>query len=393
VWGRIGGKEAVALLEDRLRFPSARARYDVLVALRACRYRASGPAAAAVENAIRSEVEDAAWKSAVRQDLGDAPELALVRSALDTEVRAAQARLLLLLSFILDPNAIKRASDNLHHESRDRRAYAVEMLDVTLPAEWRTLLMPLFEEATAEQRAEKLAALFPQTPRASRDRVKELLRQPPGRLATWTIAAVLHATVTLKVGDAGDVITNESASTMLRETADWAKAKLADEATGSHPVGASDKRRAMLTIEKVIILKSVHMFGEASDEILADVASIVEEVDVAAGEVVFRKGDAGDSMYVIVDGSVRVYDGEREIIKLGARDIFGELALLDPEPRLASVAAVGATRLLRLDREAFLELMEANIEIVRGVLHVLCERLRRLSVEVKPYTDDPSPAR
>jgi CRP-like cAMP-binding protein len=71
-----------------------------------------------------------------------------------------------------------------------------------------------------------------------------------------------------------------------------------------------------------------------------------------------------------------VFEGERTIITLGPGEIFGELALLDPEPRLASVEAQVETRLLRLDREAFLELMEGNIEVVRGVLHVLCERLR-----------------
>jgi CRP/FNR family transcriptional regulator, cyclic AMP receptor protein len=133
------------------------------------------------------------------------------------------------------------------------------------------------------------------------------------------------------------------------------------------------------------------MFTEASEEILADVASIVEELDVAKGEVVFQKGDPGDCMYVIVEGAVRVFDGERTIIELGPRDIFGELALLDPEPRLAAVAATAPTRLLRLDREAFLELMEANIEIVRGVLHVLCERLRRFTQERGPYQDPPVP--
>ncbi len=50
--------------------------------------------------------------------------------------------------------------------------------------------------------------------------------------------------------------------------------------------------------------------------------------------------------------------------------------MLDPEPRLASIAAVEDTRLFRLDRESFAELMAGNIEVVRGVLHVLCERLR-----------------
>ena len=133
----------------------------------------------------------------------------------------------------------------------------------------------------------------------------------------------------------------------------------------------------MLTIERVICLRAVQMFEEASEEILADVATILEELTVEPGEVVIEKGAPGDSMYIVVEGRVRVYDGTHTITTLGEREIFGELALLDPEPRFASVAADERTRLFRLDREAFSELMGGNIEIVRGVLHVLCERLRR----------------
>lgn len=132
----------------------------------------------------------------------------------------------------------------------------------------------------------------------------------------------------------------------------------------------------MLTIERVICLKAVPMFAEVSDEILADVAELLGEVDYAKGQVVFEKGAEGDSLYVVISGRVRVYDGARPIVELGPKEIFGELALLDPEPRLASIAAVEDTRLFRLDRESFAELMAGNIEVVRGVLHVLCERLR-----------------
>ena len=143
----------------------------------------------------------------------------------------------------------------------------------------------------------------------------------------------------------------------------------------------------MLTIEKVLILKGVHMFAGTSQEILADVAAILDEALYKAGEVVISKGDFGDSMYIIVEGKVRVYDGDRTITFLGARDIFGELALLDPEPRIASIVAAVDTHLFRLDREAFSELMAGNIEIVRGVLHVLCQRVRRQG----RYEDAPAP--
>jgi AAA family ATP:ADP antiporter len=386
VWGRIGGPEAVRRLEEHLRFPDARVRYEVMRALRACGYQANGAAAARIEECLSLEAEDAAWKLAVHRDLGTAAELAHVRAALEREVDGARHLLLLLLSFVLDASAIRRAADGLRHESRDRRAYAIEMLDVTLSAEWRTRLMPMFEELSLEQRLARLLAIFPQETHTVGDRLKELLRQPPGRLASWTLASVLHATVGLHVDGAADALPGALAeNTMLHEAALWARASAR---RGS--AGQSRGRSVMLTIEKVILLKGVHMFMEASDEIVADVASIVEEVEVPRGAVVIEKGDPGDSMYVIVEGKVRVYDGERTIVELGPRDIFGELALLDPEPRFASVAAEIDTRLLRLDREAFLELMEGNIEIVRGVLHVLCERLRSTMMDRVPYHDRPA---
>jgi CRP-like cAMP-binding protein len=138
----------------------------------------------------------------------------------------------------------------------------------------------------------------------------------------------------------------------------------------------------MLAIEKVFTLKSARMFQEASEEVLSEVAAILEEVEVKPGAAVFAKGEAGDSMYIVADGRVRVSDGGRTVDDLGEGEVFGELALLDPEPRLFTVKALEDSRLLRLDREAFLELMSGNIEIVRGVLHVLCERLRQAEAGV-----------
>lgn len=84
-------------------------------------------------------------------------------------------------------------------------------------------------------------------------------------------------------------------------------------------------------------------------------------------------------MYIIIPGKVRVYDGDKTINVLGEREIFGEQGLLDPEPRSASVTALEETGLFRLDRDAFYELMASDIEVVRGIMHVLCQRLRRMT--------------
>ena len=131
------------------------------------------------------------------------------------------------------------------------------------------------------------------------------------------------------------------------------------------------------TIEKMLVLKSVDLFTQTPDDVLAQVAAEVEEVEMPRGALIINKGEIGDSLYVIDSGEVRVHDGDQTIATLGEREIFGELAVLDPEPRSASVTAQTDVRLYRLDREDLFELLPDHSEIVQGIFHVLCRRLRK----------------
>ncbi len=135
----------------------------------------------------------------------------------------------------------------------------------------------------------------------------------------------------------------------------------------------------LLTIEKVIILKTVNIFSETPEDLLVNIAAIVEEVEVPAGTQIIQKGDIGDYMYIIADGEVRVHDADRTIAHLGEREVVGDLALLDAEPRNASVTTVTDSLLLRLSQDAFYELLADHTEVVRGIIRVLARRLRASS--------------
>lgn len=132
----------------------------------------------------------------------------------------------------------------------------------------------------------------------------------------------------------------------------------------------------LTTSEKATFLKTVNIFSGTPDEILSEVAALLKEVRVKGGELVFEKGAMGASMYVITTGRVRVHDGERTLNHLGERDVFGEMALVDSQPRLASVSAVEDTCLLRLDQEPFYKLMDERSEVAHGIIHILSRYLR-----------------
>lgn len=138
----------------------------------------------------------------------------------------------------------------------------------------------------------------------------------------------------------------------------------------------------LLTVEKVMVLKTVDIFAHTPEEILVDIAGLLKELTLAANQTVFEKGERGDSMYIIVEGEAEALDEGRMFTKMGARQVFGEMALLDGEPRTATIRTTQPTRLLRLDQEPFYELMDDRIEIARGVIHVLLQRLRKRTEDV-----------
>ena len=130
------------------------------------------------------------------------------------------------------------------------------------------------------------------------------------------------------------------------------------------------------TTERISTLRLVGLFAETPDDILADVAPLLKPVEIPAGNAVVHKGDPGDCLYIIVNGRVRVHDGQRTLNFLKTGDVFGEMAMLDAEVRSASVTAVEDTRLFRLDQEPFYTLMTTRIEVARGVIRVLSQHLR-----------------
>ncbi len=133
----------------------------------------------------------------------------------------------------------------------------------------------------------------------------------------------------------------------------------------------------MLTVERVLILNSVPLFSSVPEEHLVSLAEAVEEIEVAEGESVIRKGEMGSAMYVVVRGQLRVHDESGDIRLLGERAVFGELAALDPEPRSASVTACVPTVLLEIERELLYELMSEDERFTRGILHRLCTLIRQ----------------
>ena len=97
---------------------------------------------------------------------------------------------------------------------------------------------------------------------------------------------------------------------------------------------------------------------------------------VKAGGTIFREGQHADELFVIKSGEVRVQIGNRTITELHADDIFGEMALIDNEPRSATAIAVTDVELVPVSEKQFLFLVSQTPYFALKVMRVLAQRLR-----------------
>jgi CRP-like cAMP-binding protein len=103
----------------------------------------------------------------------------------------------------------------------------------------------------------------------------------------------------------------------------------------------------------------------------------------APGDLVFSAGDAADAMYVILDGEVDIRIGQTSLGIAGGGEIVGEMALVDQSTRSASVVAVTAARLARIDRRRFLYLVQNTPTFALDVMSVMASRIRRFDAAVE----------
>ena len=132
----------------------------------------------------------------------------------------------------------------------------------------------------------------------------------------------------------------------------------------------------MNTLEKVFFLKRVKLFSALPGEELAEIALITEEVEQSEGDDIIREGESDSTLFIVVSGKVRVTKGMIVVAEMGEGDVFGELAVLDPAPRNATVTAISDVTLLRIDGQSFAEIMREKHEIAQGITRILVRRLR-----------------
>jgi HEAT repeat protein len=347
---RGAGDRSVDLLTRLLGHEDASVRYRAarsLIVRRRSHAAVWRPAADLLLRAIRAELEQGYRYYATLFALAEANAVAVpdegqrrfVQGEIRSRIQQTEERLLSLIAVTAD-RRVARLSHSLRDASPQTVARVIELLEQSIDAELAKLVVPFIEPRSTEARAKTASERFNVPAQYLRDPVVGIIDLNDEHLRRCALLA-------------------------------WRERMLAE-----YPSVADREQPLMHLVERIRFLRSVPLFKDLTPEDLMKLAEIAEPEEYVAGRAIFRKGEPGDVLCIVVRGRVEIRDGTRVIASQGPHEFFGELAVLDGEPRSADAICAEDTELLQIGGPDLEELMERRPEIAREIIRVLARRLR-----------------
>jgi CRP-like cAMP-binding protein len=141
-------------------------------------------------------------------------------------------------------------------------------------------------------------------------------------------------------------------------------------------------------LDKIQFLRQASLFRSLSDKALLDLSAITIEQKVPAKTTVFKEGDKGDALYIVKSGKINILKRnsagvDSVLVSLNKGAVIGDMAIIDEQPRSASVATVQETTFLIITKDDFRQLLADVPEISFQILKMTTERLRKTNVHLR----------
>ncbi len=131
-------------------------------------------------------------------------------------------------------------------------------------------------------------------------------------------------------------------------------------------------------VERVIALEAVELLRNLTPDQLSRIAAIAKEEQYPPGEAILSPDRPLDAVYIVLDGSVEISRGDSALTVARQNDVLGAWALFDPSPMPVTARTVENTKLLRVTRDDFYDLLSDNTEIMASIFTTLVRRFRQL---------------
>jgi HEAT repeat protein len=228
--GRMPEEEATDFLVEHIVYPSVTVRHAVLERLLRRGFAAGSEEDRAIlRRILDNEAAHATALLACLAPLAGNPELAVPAEAVRREIALGVDRILALLSFLSPSLSMREVQRNLKLESREKQAYALEMLDSVVSDEIKRLVFPLLEGISEAEKLERMSRRYPQQPRNLEQALAEIARSERAWVSGWTRAAAMYTAARLRLSALGEALGRlpDTGEPLVAETRTYALAVLA----------------------------------------------------------------------------------------------------------------------------------------------------------------------
>ena len=400
----------LATVLERLAGPSSRAA--LVEVARGSQLFSRGVALRALRRFPADPTSTSLLEQLLREEFGLATELLqgltadnrpALHATVGYELMLLHQRVFSILAQLYDAELVATAQRNVAHAARERQANALEILDNLIPRYVYQGLQALLDDTPVAAKAQLFTTLATAAhggfavarPREALPTL--LLRRGHAAFTTWTLGVALRHWQPTE-SDAATLLLPylQDPNALLHESAQTAAAALAThlgQPLSTLPISAAMSHSAapaaarISSLERVVVLQSTSLFAHTPENVLSSIVPIMKEVTFREGEEIFAKGDIGTSLFILHDGQVGIFNGTQQLATFGPGDFFGELALLDTEPRSATAAALSEVLAFRLDQEDFYDVMEERGEVLRNILRMLCQRIRTQNEKMRALAE------
>jgi CRP/FNR family transcriptional regulator, cyclic AMP receptor protein len=142
----------------------------------------------------------------------------------------------------------------------------------------------------------------------------------------------------------------------------------------------------MLTsVDRLLFVRRVPIFQELRDDFIVRLASVMDELTFPSNHSMFRQGEEGRSLYIVISGRIKIHIDDRQLAVFSKGESFGEMAIFDTQPRSATATTLEPSECLELTQEQLYDAIEETPEISVNIIRVLSRRIRNLNQLINEF--------
>ena len=392
LYGKIGGEQAIKYLLKKINDPNRQIVLQALYSLRALDFRAeSEMVQSQIFQAIELNISVAAWNIAAKHDVEEQGLSDLLVEALDREIADNYNMIFLLLSLAYDPESIEHIRENIESGTTEGVSFAIEMLDLFIAEQLKTVLFPLLEDNRPEEKIREMEAHFPINVYGNTDVLKQIMNRSANFLNNFTRACAIYTFLDLEKEDqkiTNDIVANLfNPDPLLQETSAIVMNAIEPKTYLSSSERLSDQIREKLElsirdfnqnpysvlIEKVIYLNRLEETLGKDQGMLEDLAINMRYREVKSGDkLLVNKGE--NPLIFIISGSATLKLSSASF-EFGEHQMLNNMIFIESDGPEAEIKATSDMAIYQVDDELLRDLMFKYPNIAEIMLQAIDLRM------------------